>query len=385
MLAASFSPSADDSKLPPIAGSTKTTTTAASSESCAGVACYDSRAMCITKKKKKCHNDHRSHYHRQNVSILPPDGGLLTTMMVLLLLLSTSTICFVHAQQQQDPTTMNGGSILAMAGNECVVVAVDKRFGSGPQLVTVAPRHVWIPPKHLAASAANSNNNNANCNAMIAFVGMDGDVQSLSQSISTQLTSKIGRGTAIMNMNGGQGGNTGADDTTTILSPRGLASLTSHLLYSRRKSPYFVEPIIVGLTKTKVLKKKKKIAAGDDHTDIAVDPTTTNNDDDDTVTSTTTSGCSYYKYIPFLCSMDLLGAKSYSTTFVVGGAASQSLYGTAQALYRENLSPDDLVEVCSKAFMSALERDCLSGYGILVYLLKKDGSITEYDIATRND
>ena len=38
--------------------------------------------------------------------------------------------------QQQDPTTMNGGSILAMAGKGAVAVAVDKRFGSGPQ--------VWI-------------------------------------------------------------------------------------------------------------------------------------------------------------------------------------------------------------------------------------------------
>jgi 20S proteasome alpha/beta subunit len=38
------------------------------------------------------------------------------------------------AKAQQDPTTMNGGSILAMAGNKCVAVAVDKRFGSGPQV-----------------------------------------------------------------------------------------------------------------------------------------------------------------------------------------------------------------------------------------------------------
>lgn len=35
---------------------------------------------------------------------------------------------------QQDPSTLNGGSILAMAGKDCVAVAVDKRFGSGPQV-----------------------------------------------------------------------------------------------------------------------------------------------------------------------------------------------------------------------------------------------------------
>ena len=37
-----------------------------------------------------------------------------------------------------------------------------------------------------------------------------------------------------------------------------------------------------------------------------------------------------------------------------------------------------------KAFLSALERDCLSGYGAIIYLITKDG-IMEYDLATRND
>jgi hypothetical protein len=42
--------------------------------------------------------------------------------------------CMAHAQSQQDPFAINGGSILAMAGKESVAVAVDKRFGSGPQV-----------------------------------------------------------------------------------------------------------------------------------------------------------------------------------------------------------------------------------------------------------
>lgn len=36
--------------------------------------------------------------------------------------------------QQQDPFEINGGSILAMTGKDSVAVAVDKRFGSGPQV-----------------------------------------------------------------------------------------------------------------------------------------------------------------------------------------------------------------------------------------------------------
>jgi hypothetical protein len=40
---------------------------------------------------------------------------------------------FVTAQQQ-DPRMLNGGSVLAMAGDGCVALAVDKRFGSGSQV-----------------------------------------------------------------------------------------------------------------------------------------------------------------------------------------------------------------------------------------------------------
>ena len=52
-----------------------------------------------------------------------------------MLFLFLFAICgLAGAQQQQDPTTLNGGSVLAMAGDGCVALAVDKRFGSGPQV-----------------------------------------------------------------------------------------------------------------------------------------------------------------------------------------------------------------------------------------------------------
>jgi len=60
-------------------------------------------------------------------------------------------VCFVsvQAQNQQDPTLMNGGSILAMAGDNCIAIAVDKRFGSGPQMVNIAPRTILAPHSRL--------------------------------------------------------------------------------------------------------------------------------------------------------------------------------------------------------------------------------------------
>ena len=54
--------------------------------------------------------------------------------MLLVVLLFLFSCDYCHAQQRQDPTKLNGGSILAMAGKDCIAVAVDKRFGSGMQV-----------------------------------------------------------------------------------------------------------------------------------------------------------------------------------------------------------------------------------------------------------
>jgi len=111
----------------------------------------------------------------------------------------------------------------------------------------------------------------------------------------------------------------------------------------------------------------------------------------------TPTKCIAFKTIqrPYLCSTDMLGARSTSSTFVCSGVASRSLHGTAEALWRPNLDAQELVQVCGKAFVSALERDCLSGYGAVVYLIQsredEEGDaddnvvITEYVLACRND
>ena len=55
-------------------------------------------------------------------------------MIVLQLLLFVFGLGSFVTAQQQDPFAINGGSILAMAGKDSVAIAVDKRFGSGPQV-----------------------------------------------------------------------------------------------------------------------------------------------------------------------------------------------------------------------------------------------------------
>ena len=227
-------------------------------------------------------------------------------------------------------------------------------------MVTVAPRLVWIPHPSL----------------MVAFVGLDGDVQSLSETLQVEIHGKLNRalGLQLSSSSSLPPPPPSSSSTTTTdvgrekeasvlrrISPLALASLTSHVLYQNR-GKFYVEPLIAGL---RLMRRKTTRGGGSG---------STHGDDDD----------EGEHLVPFLCGMDSIGAQSLSDSFVCSGAASSSLYGTAEALWRPNLEPDELVEACGKAFQSALERDCLSGYGVLVYLITKDG-IVEHDLASRND
>lgn len=249
----------------------------------------------------------------------------------VLLFITTCCQC-IHrsiAQQQQSPLTLNGGSVLAMAGKNCVAVAVDKRFGSGPALVQIAP------PKLLTVSPT----------LLVACTGLQTDVQSLYLDVSAQLARTFARGL------GFAASTSGRNSSQRIISAPALACLTSHILYNRKSAPYYVEPLVIGLQQQQ--QQQQQGSTSD--------------------------------YKPYLCSFDMIGARSQSESFVCAGAASKSLYGTAEAAWRENLSPDELVQLCGQAFLSALERDCLSGYGALLYLITADEGIQEFNLDARND
>lgn len=187
-------------------------------------------------------------------------------------------------------------------------------------MVNIAPRHVWVPQPNL----------------MIAFVGLDGDVQSLAQTLQVEMATKLNRALGFDLLP-----KEDSNDVSRLrrLSPQALASLTSHILY-RNRGKLYVLPLVLGLN--------EKTGA------------------------------------PFLCGMDSIGAQSLSSSFVCAGAAATSLYGTAEAFWKPDMEGDELAEACGKAFQSALERDCYSGYGSTLYLITKDGVI-EYELASRND
>jgi 20S proteasome subunit beta 3 len=265
-----------------------------------------------------------------------------------------------EAQQQSDPLRWNGGSVLAMAGKECVAVAVDRRFGNVNALIHVAPRKtlVWE-------------------NGMVAFTGLEGDVQDLAVELQTRIADKFARGLQ-------------RHIRTHVLSPRSMASLTSLVLYRNRQRPYFVEPIVVGLEPVGWTEEAEDINHHEVSTiDESLQLLTSLCQNNDCIQLDKPVGSEKPKrrllFRPYLCGMDMIGAKSDSSrSFVCAGAAEKSLFGTAEAWWKPNLSESDLVKVIGGAFLSALERDCLSGYGAIIYLITSRG-IIEYELAGRND
>jgi len=124
------------------------------------------------------------------------------------------------------------------------------------------------------------------------------------------------------------------------MKPSTFDSVVSNFLYSRRFGPYFVEPLIAGLE-------------GKD-------------------------------FKPYISGQDVLGCPVATDDFVVAGSADHSLYGMCEQLYRPNLNPDELFEVVAQCVIQAQDRDCLSGFGAMVYILTPDRLIMR-EVAGRHD
>mmetsp|Transcript_37516 Transcript_37516/g.58584 ORF Transcript_37516/g.58584 Transcript_37516/m.58584 type:complete len:223 (-) Transcript_37516:96-764(-) len=201
----------------------------------------------------------------------------------------------------QTPFDMNGGSVLAMAGKNCVAVAVDKRFGVGPQMIDSSAKRVIKIHNRL----------------LTGLGGFDSDVQTIMAQIQSDMS--------LLRLK-----------SRRPIAPGPFSAYLGQLLWEWR---LFVTPVIAGLD------------AGDE---------------------------------PFLCMQDSLGAPVNSEDFVVCGTSSDSLFGICEAMYKENLSTDELFEVVEKCIISALERDCLGGYGAFIHMITPDGILTR-EISCRND
>ncbi|CAM9384936.1 unnamed protein product [Chrysoparadoxa australica] len=185
---------------------------------------------------------------------------ILYAMLVALLAatLTVEVLCM-------NPMELNGGSCMAMKGRDCVALVVDKRFGVGEQLVSDRAERVLKVNDRLMAS----------------FTGLTTDVQTLMDEVMAIVRAKrLEEGTPI--------------------TPLQLSHLVSSMLYSRRSSPYFCEPVIAGLD-----------AEG----------------------------------VPHIFTQDVLGATTTAEDFVVSGSSSQGLYGICEANFQEGLEADELFQV----------------------------------------
>ncbi|XP_073428616.1 proteasome subunit beta type-3 isoform X2 [Dendrobates tinctorius] len=117
------------------------------------------------------------------------------------------------------------------------------------------------------------------------------------------------------------------------IKPKTFMSMVSNLLYERRFGPYYVEPVIAGL-----------------------DPKT---------------------FEPFICSLDLIGCPMVTEDFVVSGTCSEQMYGMCESLWEPDLEPEDLFETISQAMLNAVDRDAISGMGVVVHIMKRQDG--QYD------
>lgn len=115
------------------------------------------------------------------------------------------------------------------------------------------------------------------------------------------------------------------------IKPSSFAQMVSSTLYEKRFGPYFCSPVIAGL-----------------------EP----------------DGSTY------LCGMDSIGAIETAKDFIVAGTANESLLGICESLWQPDLGPEDLFEAVSQALLSGQDRDCLAGWGAVVYIITKDKIIS---------
>lgn len=112
------------------------------------------------------------------------------------------------------------------------------------------------------------------------------------------------------------------------IEPETFAHLVSSTLYEHRFGPYFIEPVMAGLSKTPSGGVK-----------------------------------------PFIAATDLIGCLNFAKDFVVAGTASSKLFGVAEGLWEPDLEPEDLFETISQTLLNAVDRDAYSGWGCIVHVM----------------
>lgn len=76
--------------------------------------------------------------------------------------------------------------------------------------------------------------------------------------------------------------------------------------------------------------------------------------------------------LPYICTMDGLGAQTVSDKYAVIGTANEGLLALCESLYIANLETPELLELAERCFNLAMQRDVMSGCDFRVATLTKD-------------
>jgi len=194
----------------------------------------------------------------------------------------------------------NGGSVIAMVGKDCVAIASDLRLGAASLGISSNFQRVFPVTNRI----------------YFGLAGLGTDVETLRERFRFRV-------------------NMYTIKEEREIEPETFAHLVSSTLYEHRFGPYFIEPVIAGLSKTP--------AGG---------------------------------YKPFIAAADLIGCLNFAKDFVVAGTASEKLFGVAEGLWEPDLEPEDLFETISQTLLNAVDRDAFSGWGAIVHVITKDKIVT---------
>jgi len=198
----------------------------------------------------------------------------------------------------------NGSAVIAMTGKNCVAIASDTRFGISAQTIAFDFPKIYKITDRI-------------------YVGLPGlltDTQTLYENFMFKVNLYTLR-------------------EERDITPKIFSNMCASVLYQHRFGPYFVEPVVAGLS------------------------------EDGT---------------PFISGMDLIGAPVFAEDFVLAGTCSEALFGMAECLWRKDQEPDELFECISQALLNAVDRDATSGWGAIVHILTPEG-VTTRTLRTRQD
>jgi len=210
----------------------------------------------------------------------------------------------------------NGGSVVAMVGKECVAIASDLRLGN--QAVGLSQNHEKVFP--------------VTDRVFLGLPGLATDAATLRERFRFRV-------------------NMYTVKEEREISPEAFTRLVSSTLYERRFGPWFISPVVAGLSVTSANAGGALGVAAEAEKDTQ-------------------------KVVPYIATMDLIGCIEAAKDFVVSGTAADKLFGVAEGLWEPDLEPEDLFETISQTILSATDRDAFSGWGAVVHIITKDKVIT---------